>query len=342
MMSSAARVWPSFTSAFASRFRSRSFSASMPGRPLSATAGTAAADDFSALESRALRQYRGCETSPQQGPAPVSGVFPADENLHLLEATIQVIRLSPCRADLPAHRPVRLGTVAGFLACCFPLIVLSDSGEPSDPEINSSRPCPLRRRYSSAPHGALWQFSTCPVIPACCLLTPTVAVRFFSSAVSSSTTIASGSPRYAGDEPLQRGQRRCPVPGVLSQERLHPPRRAIPGRLRQLPARLTVPLLPQQRPDVRERRQPRPGLREHRREQGTQLTMQLPQPSPGLLRWPRRPPRCLVLSRSMIMRWPSRTASQRRSHRDQPAPRSQTRTVVPGTLCTSAHEEERM
>jgi hypothetical protein len=30
MMSSAARVWPSFTSAFASRFRSRSFSAYMP------------------------------------------------------------------------------------------------------------------------------------------------------------------------------------------------------------------------------------------------------------------------------------------------------------------------
>src|SRR6266702_6305795 len=79
--------------------------------------------------------YRGCETTPQQGPAPVSGVFPADENLHLLEARIQVIRLSPCRTDLPAHRPVHLGTVAGFLACCFPLIVLSDSGKPSDPEI---------------------------------------------------------------------------------------------------------------------------------------------------------------------------------------------------------------
>jgi hypothetical protein len=30
------------------------------------------------------------------------------------------------------------------------------------------------------------------------------------------------------------------------------------------------------------------------------------------------------------MGWPRRTASQLRSHRDQPAPRSQTRTVVPG------------
>ena len=34
----------------------------------------------------------------------------------------------------------------------------------------------------------------------------------------------------------------------------------------------------------------------------------------------------------MIMGWPSRIASQHRSHRDQPAPRSQTRTVVPGGL----------
>src|ERR1017187_3101854 len=56
MISSAARVWPSFTSAFASRFRSRSFSASMPGRPLCTAAGTAAADDLSPPESRALRQ----------------------------------------------------------------------------------------------------------------------------------------------------------------------------------------------------------------------------------------------------------------------------------------------
>src|SRR5260370_34563379 len=56
MMSSAARVCSSFTSAFASRCRSRSFSASPAGRPLCATAGTAAADDLSAPESRALRQ----------------------------------------------------------------------------------------------------------------------------------------------------------------------------------------------------------------------------------------------------------------------------------------------
>jgi hypothetical protein len=57
-----------------------------------------------------------------QGPAPVSGIFPAGVKLHLLETGIQVIRLSPYRADLPARRPGRLGTTAGFLPCYFPLL----------------------------------------------------------------------------------------------------------------------------------------------------------------------------------------------------------------------------
>ena len=71
---------------------------------------------------------------------------------HLLETGIQAIRLSPYRADLPARRPVRLGTAAGFLACYCPLH-LSDPGKPSDPGTSSS-PCRLRGRYSSAPRGA--------------------------------------------------------------------------------------------------------------------------------------------------------------------------------------------
>jgi hypothetical protein len=75
------------------------------------------------------------------------------------------------------------------------------------------------------------------------------------------------------DEPLQRGQRRRPVPRMLSQQRLHPPRRGMPGPLGQLPARPAITRLGQQRPDIRERRQPRPGLREHRREQAAQLTL---------------------------------------------------------------------
>ena len=41
--------------------------------------------------------------------------------LRLLETGLQAIQLSPYRADPPAHRPVRLGTVTGFLACYFPL-----------------------------------------------------------------------------------------------------------------------------------------------------------------------------------------------------------------------------
>jgi len=55
-----------------------------------------------------------------QGPAPVTGIFPAGVKLHLLETRFQVIRLSPCRADLPARHPVCLGMAAGFLACYFP------------------------------------------------------------------------------------------------------------------------------------------------------------------------------------------------------------------------------
>ena len=39
---------------------------------------------------------------------------------HLPETGLQAIQLSPYRADPPAHRPVRLGTVTGFLACYFP------------------------------------------------------------------------------------------------------------------------------------------------------------------------------------------------------------------------------
>ena len=73
---------------------------------------------------------------PPQGPVPVTGVFPAGDRFHLLETRFQVIQLSPYRADLPAPRPGHLGTAAGFLACYFPFIVLSDSGKPSDPEIS--------------------------------------------------------------------------------------------------------------------------------------------------------------------------------------------------------------
>ena len=62
------------------------------------------------------------EIRPPQGLAPVTDVFPAGVRLHLLETGIQVIRLSPCHADLPVHHPRHLGTATGFLPCYFPLM----------------------------------------------------------------------------------------------------------------------------------------------------------------------------------------------------------------------------
>src|SRR3954468_15608436 len=79
----------------------------------------------------------GCAGQPNESdaePAPVSGVFPVDVNLHLLEIGLQAIQLSPYHAGLPAHRPQRLDPATGFLACSCPLH-LSVPGQPSDPEI---------------------------------------------------------------------------------------------------------------------------------------------------------------------------------------------------------------
>ena len=81
------------------------------------------------------------------------------------------------------------------------------------------------------------------------------------------------------DEPLQPGKRRLPVPGVFRQQRLHPPRRGVPGHLAQLPARLTVTPLAQQRSDIPERSQTRSSLGEHRRDQRLQLSLELLQPA---------------------------------------------------------------
>jgi len=65
----------------------------------------------------------GCDSAsipPVAGLAPVSGVFPADVNFHLLEIGIQAIQLSPCHAGPPEHRPQRLDPASGFLACSCP------------------------------------------------------------------------------------------------------------------------------------------------------------------------------------------------------------------------------
>ena len=50
----------------------------------------------------------------------------------------------------------------------------------------------------------------------------------------------------------------------------------------------------------------------------------------------------LSLSRSMIMGWPSRIASQRRSHWDQPALRSQTRPIVLAYEAMHAYVDNRL
>src|SRR5260370_5700231 len=93
-------------------------------------------------------------TRAPQWRVPVTDVFQAGVWLHLLETGIRAIKLSTYHADLPARHPVRLGTAAGFLACYFPPVILSDRSKPSDPEIISSHPCPLRGRYDTAPRGA--------------------------------------------------------------------------------------------------------------------------------------------------------------------------------------------
>jgi len=58
----------------------------------------------------------GCDGAFHQaiaGPAPVSGVVPADVNFHLLEIGIQAIKLSPYHAGPPKHRPQRLDPASG-------------------------------------------------------------------------------------------------------------------------------------------------------------------------------------------------------------------------------------
>src|SRR5438445_8568082 len=94
---------------------------------------------FNALtghRSCAPENCSGLVANPPQGPVPVSGVFPAGAISRLLETRLQVIRLSPYRADLPARHPIRLGMCRRFSGMLFSLIVLSDSGQPSDPEIS--------------------------------------------------------------------------------------------------------------------------------------------------------------------------------------------------------------
>jgi hypothetical protein len=73
-----------------------------------------------------LLHPRGCGglvANPLQGSVPVSGVFPAGAAFRLLETRLQVIRLSPYRADLPARHPVRLGMCCRLAGMLFSHLV---------------------------------------------------------------------------------------------------------------------------------------------------------------------------------------------------------------------------
>jgi hypothetical protein len=73
---------------------------------------------------------------PRQSTASVSGVFPTDGILRLLEIRLQAIQLSPCRAGPSTHRSLRLDTTVDLLSCSRSLI-LSEPGKTSDPETSS-------------------------------------------------------------------------------------------------------------------------------------------------------------------------------------------------------------
>jgi hypothetical protein len=103
---------------------------------------------------RAPEDCGGLVANPPQGPVPVSGVFPAGATLHLLETRLQVIRLSPYRADLPgtpSHTPGHVLPV--FWHAIFPYCPFGLRSAIRSRDI-SSHPCPLSGRYNSAPHGA--------------------------------------------------------------------------------------------------------------------------------------------------------------------------------------------
>src|SRR5262249_24374126 len=92
---------------------------------------------FNALtghRSCAPEDYRGYLRNLRQGPVPVSCVFPAGSDSRLLETRLQAIRLSPYRADLPARRPVRIGSSRRFPGMLLSPVTFQITGQPSDPK----------------------------------------------------------------------------------------------------------------------------------------------------------------------------------------------------------------
>ena len=168
---------------------------------------------------------------------------------------------------------------------------------------NSSHLCPLSGRYSSAPHGALTQFSTWPVHPACCGATHAVASPFFSCAVSSiaipGPIRSSGSHgSHAARQRRQLAAQVRPVPPVRSQQRLHPVRALVPGLLSDRPA---VRLGPRRQRGQVARKRPATLRRCAITRPSTALTcastLAVRSPRHPLC-WPTRPCRCCFLPQS--------------------------------------------
>jgi len=108
-----------------------------------------------------------------QGPAPVSGVFPTGDQLHLLEIKVSCNQAIAISRGSPGASPLRLGMTTGFLACYFSLH-FSGPGQPSDPEIYLQSLLAVRgiQTCASWRSTVLIPFSTPPAHPICCLLTP--------------------------------------------------------------------------------------------------------------------------------------------------------------------------
>jgi hypothetical protein len=77
----------------------------------------------------------------------------------LLETRLQAIRLSPYRADLPARRPVRLGSSCRFPGMLLSPVTFQFTGQPSDPKT----PPPVHARYAGYIAVRLVAHADCPV-----------------------------------------------------------------------------------------------------------------------------------------------------------------------------------
>src|SRR5450755_2507531 len=127
-----------------------------------------------------------------QGPAPVSCVFPAGDQLHLLEIKVSCNQAIAISRGSPGASPLRMGMTTGFLACYFSLH-FSVPGQPSDPEIYLQSLLAVRgiQICASWRSTVLIPFATRPAHPMYCRLTPAVASPAFSCPVSSIAPITS-------------------------------------------------------------------------------------------------------------------------------------------------------